>query len=250
MKVRILGFGIDNMTMEETLTKIEDFVSGRGCNKLTFPNPHILLEARKNLELDRFIATAGLVLPDGVGVLLASKLLGQPIKERVTGSDFINNLSELAARKGWRIYFLGAEEGVAKRAAEILRGRHPGLQIVGIRHGYFSEDEEGMIVEDIIAKGPDILIVCLGAGKQEMFIERNLRRMNIPLSFGNGAAFDFVAGKVRRAPKWMQLIGLEWFFRLLQEPKRLWKRYLIGNAVFLWLVLKESVKRRNTIGIK
>lgn len=240
----ILGFDVHQLRMEELLNEIDIFIKSKQPHTITLVNPWILLEARKNSAYAEYIRDADLVTADGVGLLIAGWLFGGAFPERVTGSDLMPILAERAEKNGYKLYFLGAAEGIAEEAANKLRKCYPELKIVGTRHGFFNNIEEQGIISDVIAKKPDILIVCMGAVYQEMFIKKNLKEMNVPVCFGNGAAFDFVSQRVKRAPRWVQKIGLEWFFRLLQEPRRLWKRYLVGNLVFTWLILGEVIKKR------
>lgn len=244
-RVNILGFYVDKITMNELIQKIDSFVGnpiGRP-HTIVLLNPHLLLEARKNKEYEEYIKNSDVVTADGIGIILAAKLRGEKFPERVTGTDLMPELGKLCARKGYALYLLGGEPGVAEKTKEIYEKKYPGIKIVGAHHGYFSLEEEDGIVKDINIKNTQILIVCMGAYRQEMFIKRNLDKLNVALCFGNGAAFDFISGRVKRAPKWMQKAGLEWFWRLIHEPRRLWKRYLIGNTIFIWLVFKELVKK-------
>ena len=238
--VQILGTRVDKITHDELLNRMDNVINNRKRCTVCFSNPYIIIESIKNNELRQYINESDFVVADGVGIILASKLLGELIPERVTGTDFMYYLSELSSRKSYKLYFLGAHPGVADITARNLTKMYSGLKIEGTQHGYFNEEDEKRIIEDIKEKKPDILIVCLGVPKQELWIKKHKDELGVPVIFGNGAAFDFVAGCFKRAPIWMQKCGLEWFFRLIQEPKRLWKRYLIGNIYFLFLVVKQK----------
>jgi len=242
-KAEILGLLIDQLSMEEVMEKIEDYLSWGRSHKIFYANPHVVLMARKYPELASYFNNADIVLPDGYGIVLAAKLLNLPIKRRIIGLDVLLRLSDLAAEKGWRLYFLGAQNQVLQKSLKILKERFKGINIVGSHHGHFLEAEESTIVEDITSKNPDIVVVCMGVGKQESFIYKYFQRLAVPVFFGNGGALDFVSGRIKRAPLWMQKHGLEWIFRFLQEPQRLWKRYTIGNLVFITLILKEWLKK-------
>jgi len=242
-KVSILGFEISKIRMKEVLDKIEKFLEDGKTHTIVLLNPYLLLEARKYPEYAEYIKNADLVTADGFGLLLAARFFGDSFPERVTGTDLMPLLGKLCQEKKYRMFFLGGKPGIAEKAKEKFERHFQGINIVGTHHGYFSVEEEPKIVNNINMKKSDILIVCMGAYKQEMFIKRHIHELNIPLCFGNGAAFDFVAGRFKRAPGWMQRIGIEWVWRLLLEPQRLWKRYLIGNTVFLLLVMKELMKK-------
>lgn len=242
--IEILGFKIARIGMDNLLLEIESFISSKKVHTIVLLNPYMILEARKYSEYAAYIQSANLITADGIGLLLAGRLLGKSFPERVTGSDLMPALAELGVKNNYRFYLVGAKPGIVNKAAMFLENRYPGLQIIGMHHGYFNAEEEIEIVKDIKKKKPDILIVCMGVNKQEMFIKRHIHEINVPVCFGNGAALDFVSGHIKRAPKWMQKRGIEWGWRLIQEPWRLWKRYLIGNILFMWLILKEFVRIR------
>jgi len=242
-KINILGFEISKITTKEVLCEIEKFIQDRKPHTIVLLNPYLILEARKYPEYTEYIKNVDLVTADGFGLLFAARLLGDYFPERVTGTDLMPLLGKLCQEKKYKLFFIGGELGIDERAKKEYERQFPGINIVGTKNGYFSIKEEPEIVAEIKSKKPDILVVCMGAYKQEMFIKRHLKELNIPVCFGNGAAFDFIAGKVKRAPRWMQNAGLEWVFRLIQEPKRLWKRYLIGNTVFMVLLFKELIKK-------
>ena len=242
MKVEILGISIDTLSMEEVLDRIEGFVLSRKSSKIFYANPHVVLMAQKYPELASHLKNADIVLPDGYGIVLAGKLLKLPIKWRVIGLDALLHLSELASERGWKLYLLGARKDVLEKSIKALEEKFKGINIVGSHHGYFSGAEENLVVKDIERKKPDIVIVCMGVGKQESFINKYSQALSAPVFFGNGAALDFISGRLKRAPFWMQKCGLEWIFRFFQEPRRLWKRYTIGNILFMKLLLKEWIR--------
>lgn len=242
MKAKILGFEVDKITCSELLDKIEEFICSRKPHKFAAVNPFYLLEARKYPEFAKYINECDIVTADGVGILFAGWLLGRPFPERVAGIDIFSKLIEKASRANWRLYFLGAQPGIAEKAYQNLKKKYHNLNVVGIHHGYFREDEEKEIVKDIKSKSPDILIVCLGVYRQEMFIQKYQMEMAVPVSCGLGGILDIYAGRFKRAPKQMEKVGLDWLFRLIQEPRRLWKRYLVGNTIFILLILREVIK--------
>jgi N-acetylglucosaminyldiphosphoundecaprenol N-acetyl-beta-D-mannosaminyltransferase len=243
VSIEIFGIKIVSLTYRELISHIEEFIQEKNTRRIVLLNPHLFLVAKKFSDYMKYIKYSDLVVADGIGIVLTCLLLSGRIVRKITGTDFMPILAKTGAEKGWRFYFLGAKPGVAEKAAENFKKMFPNFNVVGIQHGYFPIDEEKKVVEKIKKAKPDILIVCLGAYKQEMFIEKYQKEIGVPVAFGNGAAFDFWAGEVKRAPRWMQNIGLEWFWRLIQEPKRLWKRYLIGNTIFIFLVIEELIKK-------
>lgn len=206
----------------------------------------VLIKSKSNAEFFFILKNASFLVPDGMPIIWASKLIGKKLKAKISGSDLFPALCKMAAKNNNRVFFLGAKPGVAQKANEVIKRQYPQLNVVGVYSPPFGfervEEENLKIVKMIIEKKPDILFVGLGAPKQEKWIWRYKDEINVPVSIAVGASFDFVAGSVKRAPKWIQQIGLEWLFRLCKEPRRLWKRYLVGNIIFIWLVLKEFIK--------
>lgn len=209
--INILGIEIDKITMEEALKETESFFDGKPHAVFT-PNPEIILECEKDPELCNIINSADLKLPDGIGVVIASKILKNPIEERVAGVDYV---CELLKTKH-SFYLLGGKPGVAEKAMENLIEQ--GVNVVGCHHGYFKDDLE--VITDIIDKKPDVLIVCLGAPKQERWIHKNLAVLNVPVSVGAGGTLDVLAGEVERAPEIYRKLYLEWLYRTLKEPSK------------------------------
>ena len=188
---------------------------------------------------------------DGVPVVWASKLLGQPLPGRVNGTDLMDRLFEVSAEKGYRVYLLGARQEIITNSVNKLKQHYPSLNIAGYRNGYFnSPQEEEDAVSDINAAQPDILLLGMGTPMKEKWVRRHKARLRVPIIHGVGGSFDIVGGLTKRAPKWMQDYGLEWFYRFLQEPRRMWRRYLVTNSVFTWLVFRawisHRLKRRGT----
>lgn len=245
-RIKLLGIDIDNINMKETINKIELLIEKKKPSLVVTPNVHHINILQKDNEFRKIYKHASLVIPDSTPLLWVSKILRKPLKERVTGSDLLPLFCKTVTEKKYKLFFLGAAPGIAKKAAETLIQQNPGLEIIGTYSPYldFENDEkENRKIVDMIKKcNPDVLFVCLGSPKQEKWSWKHKDEINIPVIICVGAAFDFVGGKVKRAPKWMQKLCLEWFFRLCQEPRRLWKRYLIGNVIFAWLVLKEFIK--------
>ena len=180
---------------------------------------------------------------DSRGVLYAARLLGKPIREAVSAAQLMFKFIECAADKGYKLYFLGAKKQVVKKAVENLYQRYPTLKIVGWHDGYFNFNQDTNIVNAIRDAGPDVLFVAMSTPLKERFISKNLKRLSVPVCIGVGGSFDIAAGICKLAPEWVSKMGLEWFYRMIQEPKRLWKRYLVTNSVFIWLILREIFEK-------
>jgi exopolysaccharide biosynthesis WecB/TagA/CpsF family protein len=208
------------------------------------PNVDHIIKLQKDEEFQQIYRDASLVLADGMPLLWAAKFLGTPLKEKISGSDLFPKLCTVAAEKGYKVFFLGGRQGAAQKAAEALKMKHNALQVVRCYSPAFgfenSENENKKIVGMIKEARPDILFVGLGAPKQEKWIYKYRNQYQVPVSIGIGVSFEFVAGMVKRAPFCMQKIGLEWFWRLMMEPKRLWKRYLVDDLKFFGLVFKQK----------
>ncbi len=238
---------ISNLSFDEALKEIEILVRLNKNSYIVTPNIDHMVRLRDDLEFRKVYAGASLVLADGMPLLWAAGFLGTPLKEKISGSDLLPKLCELANHKGYRLFFLGGRKGAANKSAEVFRKNYPSIQIVGTycpAWGFEKdEDENTRIVEMIKHARPDILFVGLGAPKQEKWIYKYKDQYQVPVSIGVGASFDFVSGMVKRAPVWMQKVGLEWFWRLLMEPKRLWKRYLIDDMKFFELILRQKFSK-------
>jgi len=235
----ILGIRFDDIGIPEAVDwALEQMGARRGVYAVT-PNPEIVLEARKNAALKDAIDGASLTLPDGVGVVYASRILGSGLENRVPGIDFASSLMERMARQGKSVYLLGAKPGVAELAAEKLCDRFPGLTAAGCRDGYFSEEETEAVLDGVNAASPDLLLVCLGSPKQELWMAANAARAHVGLMAGLGGALDVYAGLAGRAPqKWREL-GLEWLYRLIKEPKRI--KRMIRLPGILTAAVREKI---------
>ena len=228
------------VTNAQTLELIEQFIAEGTPHQLTTVNPEFVVAAQKDDEFRQIINQSALALPDGIGLVKAANYLDDtPLPERVAGSDLVVNLAELSHQKGYRIYFLGAWEGVAEKAVAMLRQRYPNLQVAGVFAGSPAVEENEAIVQRILPTRPDILLVAYGAPKQDKWIARNLEQLQIPVCMGVGGSFDFLAGTAKRAPVWLQRIHLEWLHRLITQPWR-WKRIWNAVVVFSWMVLKQG----------
>lgn len=253
----ILGVRVSCISMCEVLTLIEDTINNHKNDPiLVFPlNVDLLIKAQHDELFRKILNECDLVTADGVPILWAGRMLNKGPKETVSGSDLLPKVCNLAAARGYAVFFLGAGPGVAERASNNLMKEMEGLKVVGVCSPNMDietdEREQAKAVERVHSAKPDILFVGLGAPKQEKFLWKYRHKLGVPVSIAVGGAFDRVAEKVRRAPIWMQRIGLEWMWRVMQEPKRLWRRYLVDDIPFIWLFVKEYfriifTKRRNT----
>jgi N-acetylglucosaminyldiphosphoundecaprenol N-acetyl-beta-D-mannosaminyltransferase len=201
------------------------------------------VKARDDAELRNIINNCALINADGMPVVWASRLLGKPLKERVAGVDLFEALMQRSAEKGWRVYLLGAKEEIVSRVKQIYEIRFPDLQFAGYRNGYWTPEEEAGVVDQITQARADILFVAISSPKKEQFLGAYQAQMRIPFAMGVGGTFDVAAGKVKRAPRWMQRSGLEWFYRFLQEPRRMFRRYFIDDMAFVGMLAKEWLRR-------
>ena len=247
-KATILGCAIDRLDMEGTLRRCEEIVEARQGVQHMAVNVAKIVTLRDNPRLREIVAASELVNADGQPLVWASRLLGDPLPERVAGIDLMHRLFELAERKGYRVYVLGAREHVLERALDVLRTRHPRLEVAGSHHGYFSDADSGRIAGLVRDARPDILFVAMSSPRKEYWLAEHRDELGVPLMMGVGGAIDILAGDVRRAPEWMQRTGLEWFFRLAQEPRRMWRRYLVTNTRFALLLARELATGRGRLG--
>lgn len=239
MRIDVLGVGFDNLTMAEAVEQGVKLLHSEGMHYVVTPNPEIVEICRENPEANRVINRADLVLPDGIGVIKGAAMLGTPLKERTPGIEFAAHLMGRMAEEGLSLYLLGAKPGVAELAAQKLAEKYPGLKIAGTHDGYFKEDAP--VVEAIAASGADCVFVCLGAPKQEFWIEKNGPATGAHLLCGLGGSLDVFAGTVERAPKFFCDHGLEWFYRLCKEPKRIGR--MMKLPLFLVHVKQEKRKK-------
>ena len=237
-KTHVLGVPFDAVTMEQAVEKAKKMLGEEGQHFICTPNPEIVMEAQKDKELMDILHEADMVIPDGIGVVWASKYSEIRLKERVAGYDLTQNLMAELAATGETFYFFGGAPGVASTAARMMMKKYPGLKVVGVHNGYFDEKEEKKIIQDIKTKSPSILVVGLGAPKQEKWIYDNIRLVGAKVAIGVGGSFDVMAGNVKRAPKIFQKLGLEWFYRLITQPTR-WRR-MMRLPKFALTVLKTK----------
>ena len=243
-RVHVLGYAIDAVDMDEAVARIDAAIGERRFFRHADLNGAIVVATQSDDQMRRSIVDADLLVADGQSVVWAARLLGKPLPARVAGIDLMHRTFELAERRGYSVYILGARQEVLERAVERLTEAHPGLQIAGYRNGYFAEAEDAAVAEEIRASAADVLFVAIGSPRKEYFLGRYGPDLGVSYVMGVGGAIDVVSGLTRRAPAWIQRIGFEWAFRLAQEPRRLFKRYLVTNLRFVALVLREAVRRR------
>ena len=240
-RIKFLNIEVDNLTMDEAICRIEELINNKKPSYVVTPNVDHIVKLEHDIEFQNVYKEADLILTDGMPLIWISKLKKNPIKEKVSGSDLFPKVCRLASKKGYKVFLLGAAEGVADKAAENLKSKYTGLNIVGTyspSYGFEKKDEEiNKIIKIINNAKPDILAVGLGAPKQEKFLYKYKDRLNVPISLAIGASIDFEAGNVNRAPKWMQKCGLEWFYRLVKEPNRMFKRYIIDDMKIFRIVM-------------
>jgi N-acetylglucosaminyldiphosphoundecaprenol N-acetyl-beta-D-mannosaminyltransferase len=248
-RVDVLGLPVDNLSMAETLDVVEGFVASGRPHQHVVVNVDKLVKARKDPELARIISRCALVNADGMPVVWASRLLGTPLKERVTGIDLFEALMERSAREGWRVFLLGAREEVVAQVRRIYEARYPGLVVAGHRDGYWTEGEEAEVAEQVRRARTDILFVAIPSPRKERFLGAWQPRMQVPFAMGVGGTFDVACGRIRRAPRPMQALGLEWLVRVVQEPRRMFRRYFVDSIPFFGMLARAlalRVLRRGT----
>jgi len=241
-RIFLLGSYLDNMTMEETVDRVNLLIK-RGV-----PTQHVVINAAKinmmaeDKRLQTIINQCQLINADGQSVVWAARFLGHHVKERVTGIDLFTRLIKEAASSGWRVYYLGAEKEVVRKVVSKHQEMHPELTIAGYHHGYFSESESGSVVRCIRNSRADLLFVAMSSPVKEFWIAEHLPDLGVPFVMGVGGSFDVIAGKTKRAPVWMQKSGFEWFYRFIQEPVRMFDRYMLGNLKFLGKVITTKLE--------
>jgi len=237
-KVEILGLPVDRLNMGQTLSLLEEFVSSKVPHLVVTADAAGIVQAQSDAEWNSIFRGADLATPDSIGVIWAAKKRGRPIAERVSGVDLVERICALSADKGYRIYFLGAEPGVAELAAEKMRLKYPGCNIVGVRHGYFPSESDEIVAQEVAGARPDFLFVAMGIPRQEKFIRATQEIIQAPVAMGVGGSFDVFSGKAKRAPKLFQSLHLEWLWRLLLNPKKIAKAKNLPT--FVWMVLRSK----------
>lgn len=249
-KVTLFDIPICNLTYEDLCRCIDERVAAREPGYIVTPNVDHVCRFNRDRAFRTAYENACLVLADGMPILWSARLLGRPLREKLSGSDMLPRLSGFAAERGYSVYYLGAAEGVAAEVERRLRQRHPALRVAGTYSPPFGFERDPAANEETLRRvreaRPDICFVALGSPKQELWLHENYRKLGVPVTIGVGAAFDFVAGRARRAPVWMQKAGLEWVWRLCHEPRRLGRRYLIEDSYFLLLLGRELLRNRRS----
>mgnify|MGYP000517387861 CR=1 FL=1 len=242
-RIEFLDAPMDNLSMGESVAYIEDKLKKGEFLQHVVVNVAKLVHMQNDVELSNSIKACDVINIDGMGVVLGARLCGHKITERVAGVDLFHNLLAMSANRDFPVFLLGAEQEIVEITANKVEELYPALTIAGFHHGYFWDDEEA-VVNKIRASGAKLLFVAITSPKKENFINKWQDKLGVDFVMGVGGTFDVVAGKVKRAPVWMQKYGLEWLYRVVQEPRRMWKRYLVTNSKFACLLIKEKLKRR------
>lgn len=236
-KVEILGVRFDNVSLEQARDRALSLISSDNCvHLIVTPNPEMIIRARQEHWFNNFLSRADLSIPDGAGVVIGSRILGQPLRERVAGFDLMQELLSSAEESGFRVYLLGAEPEIIEQSVKNIKEKYRGIYICGFHHGYFDLDDCSEIISEINELKPDILFVGMGVPRQEKFLEDYLDGLKAKLIMTVGGSFDVLAGKVNRAPLWLQKANLEWLYRLYQDPARIKRMAALPKYVFLLLL--------------
>ena len=227
--------------MDEVLSIVDETIHARRQLLIGVVNAGKMVNMKRDPSLGRAVLSSDMILADGIAVVWACRFLGRYLPERVPGIDLMHHVLERSRQRRYRVYCLGATEEVLLEAVERIRVDYPGVVIAGQRNGYFDEGEEPQIAEAIRLSRPDVLFVAMSSPKKEQFLGRWAGEMGVPICHGVGGAFDVLAGKVQRAPKLWRRLGLEWLYRIVQEPRRMWRRYLVTNTLFCWMLVRELV---------
>ncbi len=246
-RIEILNTTIDVLSVKETIDLVEQYVISKTPLHLMGVNADKINEVNQNEKMKEIVNSCGIINADGASVVLASKYLKKKLPERVAGIDLMMDLVSLSDKKGYRVYLLGAKEEVVRKTKEVLLNKYPNLNLVGIKNGYFKDDEWQDISNELKQIKPDFVFVGITSPKKEYLIEYLQNQGSDAVFMGVGGSFDVISGNIPRAPKWMQKMSLEWLFRVLQEPKRLFKRYFIGNGRFIKAVYKEKHNKKRGV---
>jgi N-acetylglucosaminyldiphosphoundecaprenol N-acetyl-beta-D-mannosaminyltransferase len=246
--MELFGAPVDAVSLPAAVKWVETLIDTGGRGQHAALNAGKIVRFEREPQLLEAIRGCDLVTADGKAVVWAARLFGRKLPGRVAGIDLMAALLGLAEQRGFRVYLLGARAEVLAAAEEEIRQRHPGIVIAGGHHGYFERDEEDAVVAQIAASKPDLLFIALETPQKELFLARNKDRLPVPFAMGVGGSFDVLAGRRRRAPRWMQEAGLEWLYRFMQEPRRLGRRYVLGNARFIAMVLRELPRAHASAG--
>ena len=240
-RITIMNSPVDVLTMRETIDIIDESIHEKKSIQHIVVNAAKLVNMQEDDELYQSVVQSDIINADGMAVVWAAGILGKPLPERVAGVDLMQELVILASEKKYKIFFFGGREEVVSEVVQKYTSAFGDEIIAGYRNGYFDKEEEAKIAKQIAESNADILFVAISSPTKEIFLNTYKDQLNVPFIMGVGGSFDVVAGKVKRAPKWMQKTGLEWFYRFLQEPRRMWKRYLVTNSLFIYYVFKEKL---------
>lgn len=249
-KISIFGVNIHNITLKDTVLLLKEYLKGDSTKKIYTPNTEIVMTAKDDEDLRSLLNRGDMIIPDGIGLIYGSKIQGKPLKERVTGFDTSIELLKIADENSYSLYLLGGKDGISSEAAKNIGERYPSIKIAGFHHGYFSgshmgikdSEEEFKIIEEINDKKPDILFVGLGFPKQEIWIDSNVHKLNAKVIIGNGGVMDILSGNAKRAPEIYQRLGLEWLYRLIQEPSRIKRQLVLPKFMLMMVFNKGAVK--------
>jgi N-acetylglucosaminyldiphosphoundecaprenol N-acetyl-beta-D-mannosaminyltransferase len=240
----LFGIPIDALTMSEALDRVDEAIAARRPIQIGVVNAAKLVNMKRSATLREDVLSSDLVFADGTAVVWASRILGRPLPERVAGIDLMMGMLARGNERGYRVYCLGARSDVLQAVVDHIGRAYPGVTVAGRHHGYFTAAEEERVAADIASAAPDILLVAMTSPRKEQFLARWSRQLAVPVCHGVGGSFDVVAGVVQRAPAAWQRLGLEWLYRVKQEPRRLWKRYLVTNTAFVWMVFAARLRQQ------
>ena len=244
MRIKFLEYNLDDLSIDETANKAVELINSGGTHQHVVLNAAKIVLMEKDKELADIVNSCDLISADGMSIVWASKFLGNKLKERVAGIDLMQKLLEIADKNRYRIFLFGAEEEVVKSVSEKIKSKYNNLTVAGYRNGFFKKEEEPEIIKQINDSESHIVFVGFSSPKKEFFLHYNKNLLTVPFCMGVGGSFDVFAGKYKRAPRWMQRAGLEWFYRYIQEPGRLWKRYTINNFLFVMIVLRYKIFKK------
>ena len=247
--ITILGVKVDNITREEAGAITEKLIkeSSKTCKMVFAPNVEFIMMAQKDKEFFNLLQESSLSTPDSIGVIMGAKLQKKSFKERIPGQSYFRKIIELSNEKGYSIYLLGGEPGIPEKTKENLEKLFPNVNIVGVHHGYFDENEEKEIIREINTLQPNVLFVALGAPRQEKWIKEHKDQLKVDVAAGQGGTYDYEAGKIKRAPLWVQKIGMEWFWRLAKEPSRIKRQLVLPVYLFKVLFAKDKTKGKFSV---
>ncbi len=242
--ITILGVPIDNITISEAKKMSEELISNsnKSCKIVVAPNVEFIMKAQKDKEFSDILKQASLATPDSIGVIIGAKLQKKEFKQRIPGQSYFRAIIELSNEKGYSIYLLGGEKGTPEQVCNNLKKIYPNVNIVGTHNGYFDENEEKHIIEEINVLKPNVLFVALGAPKQEKWIKNHQNELKVDIAAGQGGTFDYETGKIKRAPVWIQKIGMEWFYRLCKQPQRIKRQIVLPIYLLKVLFAKDKTK--------